>query len=45
MAPTDMPTAWPDVRLVASLEPSSVDTSGAPVAAACVDVDLDDGDG
>lgn len=44
MAPTDIPTAWPDVRLVASLEPSSVDTSGAPVAAACVDVDLDDGD-
>lgn len=39
-----MPTAWPDVRLVASFEPSPVDTSGAPVAAACVDVDLDDGD-
>ena len=39
-----MPTAWPDVRLVASFEPSPVDTSGAPVAAACVDVDRDDGD-
>jgi hypothetical protein len=32
------------VRLVASFDPSSVDTSGAPVAVACVDIDLDDGD-
>lgn len=39
-----MPTAWPDVRLVASFVPSSVDGSGASVAAACVDIDLDDGD-
>ena len=44
IAPIDMPTAWPDVRLVAAFEPSYVYTNGAPVAAACVDDDLDDGD-
>lgn len=39
-----MPTAWPDVRLVDSFEPSIVGACGAPVAVTCAVVDLDDDD-
>jgi len=42
MAPTDMPTACPDVRLVDSFEPSSAGTSGTAVAVTCAGVDVDD---